>query len=37
MHTVDPEKMIHPLRDTLSQEDWTRIQTAMENEDVEVL
>ena len=25
----------HPLRDTLTQEDWSRIQTAMEYEDID--
>lgn len=34
MLTINPKKAIHPLRKTLTQEDWTRIQTAMETEDV---
>jgi hypothetical protein len=37
MQTVDPKKAIHPLRNTLTQEDWTRIQTAMETEDVDAI
>lgn len=35
MQVVDPKRMIHPLRDTLTQDDWQRIQTAMETEDVD--
>ena len=26
---VDPDVMIHPLRATLTEDDWTRIQTAI--------
>lgn len=26
MQTVDPERMIHPLRECLTQEDWQRLQ-----------
>lgn len=34
---VDPERAIHPLRGTLTQEDWARIYTAMETEDVNAI
>ena len=34
MPTVNPKQAIHPLRKTLTQEDWERIHTAMEAEDV---
>lgn len=34
MPAVDPKQAIHPLRKTLTQEDWKRIHTAMETEDV---
>ena len=34
MPTVNPKLAIHPLRKTLTQEDWKRIHTAMETEDV---
>lgn len=32
---VDPKLAVHPLRKNLTQEDWARIQTAMEHEDVD--
>ena len=34
---VDPKRAIHPLRDTLTQEDWARIHSAMETEDVNAI
>jgi len=27
---VDPDVMVHPLRSTLTDDDWTRIQTAID-------
>ena len=35
MNTVDPKKAVHPLRNTLTEEDWQRIQDAIENDKVE--
>jgi len=35
MQTVDPRKAIHPLRNTLTEADWARIQTAMDTNDVD--
>jgi len=37
MQTVDPKKARHPLRNTLTQEDWQRIQTAMQTDDVNAI
>lgn len=37
MRYVDPEKTVHPLRHTLKPQDWDRIQTAMEHEDVKAV
>lgn len=37
MQVVDPDKVIHPLRNTLTQEDWARITRAMETEDVDAI
>jgi hypothetical protein len=34
MQTVDPNKAIHPLRNTLTQDDWQRIQNALDTDDV---
>ena len=30
MQVVDPSKAIHPLRNTLTEADWTRIQDAID-------
>ena len=37
MTTVDPKQAVHPLRKTLTNQDWTRIQTAMETDDVDAV
>ena len=37
MRYVDPKKTVHPLRHTLKPQDWDRIQTAMEQENVEAV
>lgn len=34
---VNPKKAIHPLRNKLTEADWTRIQNAMETEDVNAI
>jgi len=31
MHTVDSDSMIHPLRNTLTEADWSRIVDAIEH------
>ena len=35
MQVVNPKQVIHPLRKKLTDADWTRIQTAMEQDDVD--
>lgn len=37
MQTIDPKRAVHPLRAKLTDADWTRIQTAMEREDVNAI
>ena len=37
MKYVDLEKTVHPLRHTLNESDWGRIQLAMEQEDVQAV